>query len=129
MVGRRWFVDETYVKVAGRWRYVYRAVDQQGQVVDVFVSSRRDIDSARRFFTTAMTAHGEPDEVVTDRAPALAHIIEELLPDACHNTGRYATDEIVNRSSRVVVVASARSLPRRHVRRVRRLLVPDRVAA
>jgi transposase, IS6 family len=40
--GDRWFVDETYVKVAGRWRYVYRAIDQFGQVIDVFVSSRRD---------------------------------------------------------------------------------------
>jgi IS6 family transposase len=42
-VGDRWFVDETYVKVAGRWRYVYRAIDQYGQIIDVCVSSRRDI--------------------------------------------------------------------------------------
>ncbi len=41
-VGSRWFVDETYVKVAGRWRYVYRAVDQHGQIIDVYVSPRRD---------------------------------------------------------------------------------------
>jgi transposase, IS6 family len=41
-VGNRWFVDETYVKVAGRWRYVYRAIDQYGQVIDVFVSTRRE---------------------------------------------------------------------------------------
>src|SRR5712691_2850039 len=52
-VGDRWFVDETHVKVAGRWRYVYRAVDQYGQVIDVYVSSKRDIGSARRFFTTS----------------------------------------------------------------------------
>ena len=49
-VGDRWFVDETYVKVAGVWRYVYRAVDRHGQVIDVFVSRRRDVSSARRFF-------------------------------------------------------------------------------
>jgi transposase-like protein len=42
-VGGHWFVDETYVKVCGRWRYVYRAVDQHGHVVDVYVSARRDI--------------------------------------------------------------------------------------
>ena len=42
-VGGRWFVDETYVKVTGVWRYVYRAVDQHGQVIDVYVSARRDI--------------------------------------------------------------------------------------
>src|SRR6478735_3298864 len=49
-VGGRWFVDETYVKVAGRWRYVYRAVDQFGQVIDVFVSPRRDTAAATLFF-------------------------------------------------------------------------------
>jgi transposase, IS6 family len=49
-VGDRWQVDETYVKVAGQWRYVYRAVDQFGQVIDVFVSARRDATAARRFF-------------------------------------------------------------------------------
>jgi transposase-like protein len=51
LAGDRWFVDETYVKVAGVWSYVYRAVDQYGQVIDVYVSRRRDIASARRFFT------------------------------------------------------------------------------
>lgn len=70
-VGDRWFVDETYVKVAGVWRYVYRAVDQRGQVIDVYVSRRRDIPAARRFFTAALTAHGQPVEVVTDRARRL----------------------------------------------------------
>jgi IS6 family transposase len=44
--GDRWFVDETYAKVSGLWRYVYRAVDQHGQVIDVYVSQRRDIASA-----------------------------------------------------------------------------------
>ena len=49
--GDRWFVDQTYLRVAGRWRYLYRAVDQFGQVIDVFLSPRRNIDAARRFFT------------------------------------------------------------------------------
>jgi transposase-like protein len=49
-VGDRWKVEETYVNVAGQWRYVYRAIDQFGQVVDVFVSTRRDADAAERFF-------------------------------------------------------------------------------
>src|SRR6266536_4011371 len=55
-VGSRWWVDETYVKVAGRWRYVYRAIDQFGQVVDVFVSAQRDARAARRFFEQALGA-------------------------------------------------------------------------
>jgi transposase-like protein len=49
VVGDRWQVDETSVKVAGRWRYVYRAIDQFGQVIDVVVSPRRDAAAARRF--------------------------------------------------------------------------------
>jgi transposase, IS6 family len=89
MVRRR-----TYVKVAGVWRYVYRAVDQHGLVIDAYVSPRRDITAARRYFTTALTAHCEPDEVVTDLAQALAHVIEELLPDASHNTERYANNPV-----------------------------------
>jgi IS6 family transposase len=93
-VGSRWFVDETYVKVTGVWRYVYRAVDQHGQVIDVLVSKRRDMAAARVFFATAVLAHGEPDEVVTDRAAALAHVIAELLPDAVHNTEQYANNRV-----------------------------------
>ncbi len=53
-VGDRWFVDETYVRVAGVWRYVYRAVDQNGQVIDVNVSKRRNVDAATRFFETML---------------------------------------------------------------------------
>ena len=58
LAGDRWFVDETYVKVSGVWSYVYRAVDQHGQVIDVYVSQRRDIASAHTFFTAALAVHG-----------------------------------------------------------------------
>jgi IS6 family transposase len=51
---------------------VHRAVDQHGQVIDVYVSKRPDIASARRFFTAALAVHGDPAEVITDRAPGLA---------------------------------------------------------
>jgi len=94
VAGGRWFVDETYVKVAGVWRYVYRAVDQHGQVIDVYVSRRRDTGSARRFFTVALTVHGDPGEVITDRTPALANAIEELVPAALHNTGQYENNRV-----------------------------------
>ncbi len=93
-VGDRWLVDETYVKVAGKWRYVYRAIDQYGQIIDVFVSARRDLRAARRFFSGALRAHGEPVEVVTDRAPALRAAIEGLIPAAFHNTERYANNRV-----------------------------------
>ena len=93
-VGGRWFVDETYVKVAGKWRYVYRAIDQHGQVIDVFVSPRRDLRAARTFFRRALLAHGEPDEVVTDLAQALETAIEELIPDTFHNTEQHANNRV-----------------------------------
>jgi transposase-like protein len=69
-VGDCWQVDESYVKVAGRWRYVYRAIDPFGQVVDVFVAPRRDAAAAHRFFERAMGATKvTPVEVTTDKAP------------------------------------------------------------
>jgi transposase-like protein len=80
--GNRWFVDETYVKVAGRWTYLYRAVDQHGQVIDVLLSERRDGQAAREFFTAALRFRPVPLEVTTDRAPVYPRIIDELAPQA-----------------------------------------------
>jgi transposase-like protein len=94
-VGDRWFVDETYVKVAGQWRYVYRAIDQFGQVIDVLVSPRRDGASARRFFERAIgTTKITPSEVVTDLAPTYPMALEEQLPAAWHRTERYANNRV-----------------------------------
>ena len=67
--GDRWFAGETYLKVAGRWTYLYRAAGQHGQVIDVLLSVRRDLAAARRNFTQALRAGTVPVEVMTDRAP------------------------------------------------------------
>jgi len=64
------------------------------QIIDVLVSVRRDLRAARRFFAQALRAHGEPAEVVTDRAPALRTAIEGLLPAAFHNTEHYANNRV-----------------------------------
>jgi len=94
-VGDRWFVDETYVKVAGRWRYLYRAVDQFGQVIDVFLSPRRDTEAARRFFGRAIGATKvAPVEVVTDKALPYLRVLDELVPAAWHRTDRYANNRV-----------------------------------
>ena len=93
-VGDRWFVDEAYVKVAGVWRYVYRAVDQRGQVIDVYVSKRRNIPAATRFFEGALAAHGRPREVTTDLAAPLLRVVDELMPDAFHDTEQYANNRV-----------------------------------
>ena len=70
-VGDRWFVDETYVKVAGVWRYVYRTVDQHGQVIDVFVSKRRNVAAATKFFNSLLMGRERPTDVTTDLAAPL----------------------------------------------------------
>jgi IS6 family transposase len=94
-VGSRWQVDETYVKVGGQWRYVYRAVDQFGQVIDLCMSRRRDAAAARRFFERAIaTTRTRPVEVVTDRAATYPIVLDQLLPAAWHRTERYANNRI-----------------------------------
>jgi transposase, IS6 family len=92
--GDRWFADETYVKVAGRWVYLYRAVEQFGQVIDVLVSQKRDLAAARRFFTRALRHGTSPTEVTTDRAQAYPRALDELLPAACHVMQKYANNPI-----------------------------------
>src|SRR6185295_4694065 len=93
--GDRSYVDETYVKVNGVWRYVYRAIDQHGQVIDVLLSARRDAAAARRFFARALrTLKVTPSEVVTDAAPVYPAVLDELLPSAWHHVEQYANNPI-----------------------------------
>lgn len=93
-VSDRWFVDETYVKVAGVWRYVYRAVDLHGQVIDVYVSRRRNIAAARSFFEMMLAGRDRPREVTTDLAAPLLRVVDELLPEVLHDTTQYANNRI-----------------------------------
>jgi putative transposase len=65
-----WRIDETYIKVRGRWTYLYRAVDRDGQTLDFMLSERRDTASARRFFKRAIGTNGVPDRVVIDKSGA-----------------------------------------------------------
>ena len=90
--GDRWFIDETYVKVVGRWVYLYRAIDQYGQVIEVPVSPKRDLEATGLFFIRAPGHCRCPTEVTTDRAAAYPPVIEELIPAACHVTERYANN-------------------------------------
>jgi transposase-like protein len=113
--GDRWFVDETYVKVAGRWRYLYRAIDQFGQVIDVLVSEKRDLAATRRFVTQALEHGPRPTEVTTDRAPAYPRVLDELLPAARHITAQYANNPVESDQGRL----KARLRPMRGLTRLR----------
>jgi transposase-like protein len=88
-------VDRTHVKVAGRWVYLYRAVDQFGQVIDVYASTRRDAEAACLVFRRARTTTGvAPVEVITDRAPAYPRVLKQVVPAAWHHVERYANNQV-----------------------------------
>ena len=113
--GDRWFVDETYVKVAGRWRYLYRAVDQLGQVIDVLLSEQRDTAAARRFFTGALTYGPAPVEVTTDQAGPYLRVLDELAPNSAHVSEQYANIHVEADHGRL----KARLRPMRGLKRFR----------
>ncbi|KDL89532.1 hypothetical protein AE02_05268 [Klebsiella variicola] len=69
-VGRRWRMDETYIKVKGQWKYLYRAVDTAGQTIDFLLTAKRDAAAALRFFRKAIRQHGEPEVVTIDKSGA-----------------------------------------------------------
>ena len=92
--GDRWFVEETYVKVAGRWCYLYRGIDQHGQVVDVMLSIQRDLAAARAFFVKALKVGTVPLEVSTDRAASYPRVLDELLPQALHTVQQYSNNPV-----------------------------------
>jgi IS6 family transposase len=83
-----------------------------GQVIDVYVSKRRDIASARPFFTTMLQARGRPENITTDLAASLPRVVNEQCPDAFHDTGRYANNQIENDHGRL----KARLRPMRGLR-------------
>jgi IS6 family transposase len=113
--GDRWFVDETYVKVHGRWRYLYRAVDQYGQVIDVLLSEQRDTNAARRFFVRALRHGPAPVEVTTDKAGPYVRVLDELVPAAANRTEQYGNNRIEVDHSRL----KARLRPMRGLKRLR----------
>jgi transposase-like protein len=117
--GDRWFVDETYVKVAGRWVYLYRAIDRYRQVIDVLASPKRDLAATRRFFTRALEHGPHPTEVSTDRAPTYPRVIEELIPAACHIVEQYVNNPVEADHGRL----KARLRPMRGLKRLRSVRV------
>jgi putative transposase len=98
------FMDEVFVRIQGRHRYLWRAVDQDGEVVDVLLQERRDAASARRFFRHLLTRlRGEPRTIVTDKLGSYTVARRELLPGAAHDTRRHANNraELSHQPTRV----------------------------
>jgi len=77
-VGVSWRMDETYIKVKGIWKYLYRAVDKEGKTVDFLLTAKRDKAAAMRFFDKAMQANDVPDKVTMDKSGANKAAIDEI---------------------------------------------------
>src|ERR1700755_621961 len=77
-VGKSWRVDETYVKVKGQWKYLYRAVDKAGNTVDFLLRARRDTAAARGYFEKAIDHNGEPETITVDKSGANLAALEAL---------------------------------------------------
>ena len=90
-VGGKWHVDETYCRLDGRWAYCYRAIDQEGQLVDAYVqSTRRNAAAAQTFFERAIAGTGEvPERIVTDKAACYPPVVRAVLPGTEHRCSKY----------------------------------------
>ena len=102
--GDTFFIDEVFVKIQGKQQYLWRAVDQDGEVVDVFLQARRDGKAAKRFLRRLLKRHeDEPRQIVTDKLRSYGVAHRELIPEAIHDTSQYANNraELSHQPTRV----------------------------
>ena len=91
--GDTFFIDEVFVKINGKQHYLWRAVDQDGEVVDVYLQAKRDGAAAKRFFKRLIRSHGnEPRKIVTDKLGSYGVAHRELIPEVIHDTSQYANN-------------------------------------
>ena len=94
-VGGKWQVDETYCRLNGKWTYIYRAIDQDGQVVDAYFSERRNAKAAQTFFERAIDETGvRPERVTTDKAKCYPPALRAVLRGVEHRRSRYLNNGI-----------------------------------
>ena len=102
--GDTFYIDEIFVKIRGQQKYLWRAVDQDGEVVDVFLQARRDGDAAKRFFKRLIRNHSnEPRKIVTDKLRSYNVAHRELIPESIHDSSQYANNraELSHQPTRV----------------------------
>jgi transposase-like protein len=94
-VGAKWRVSETYTRLNGKWTYIYRAIDQDGQVVDAYFSKRRNADAAEGFFRRCIDETGvKLTRVTTDKAKCYPPALHAVLPDVEHRASKYLNNGI-----------------------------------
>lgn len=101
--GDTYFLDEVFVKIGGVQHYLWRAVDQDGDVVDVFLQNRRDAVAAKRFFKRLLNRFDQPRKIVSDKLKSYGVAHRKLAPDTVHDTSQYAHNraELSHQSTRV----------------------------
>ena len=88
--GDTFYIDEVFVKINGKQNYLWRAVDQDGEVVDAYLQAKRNGAAAKRFFRRLLRSHGgEPRKIVTDKLRSYGVAHRELIPETIHNTEQY----------------------------------------
>ena len=82
-VGLSWRMDETYIKVAGQWKYLYRAIDRAGDTVDFLLTAKRNLAAARRFLERVINLHDVPEKITIDKSGTNTAAIESVKADTC----------------------------------------------
>ena len=109
--GDTFYIDEVFIKINGKQNYLWRAVDQDGEVVDVYLQAKRDGAAAKRFFRRLIRNNGgEPRKIVTDKLRSYGVAHRELIPDTIHSTQQYENNRA--EQSHEVTRARARGMRR-----------------
>ena len=96
LLGCRWHLDEVFVKINGERHYLWRAVDQEGEVLEAFVSKKRDRKAALKFLRKLMKRYPRPDAIVTDRLRSYRAALRELGGTGLHQAGRWRNNRAEN---------------------------------
>ena len=95
--GDTFYIDEVSVKINGKRHYLWRAVDQDGEVIDVYLQAKHDGAAAKRFFKRLLRSHGgEPSKIVTDKLRSYRVAYRELIPEKIHSTKHYENNRAEN---------------------------------
>ncbi|NGQ32555.1 IS6 family transposase, partial [Staphylococcus aureus] len=95
----KWHIDETYIKIKGRWCYLYRAIDADGHTLDIWLRKKRDHQSAYAFIKRLIKQFGKPQMIITDQAPSTKVAMTKIakvfkLNPYCHCTSKYLNNLI-----------------------------------
>ncbi len=92
-LGDAWFLDEVFIKIQGKQQYLWRAVDQDGDTIDILIQPHRDKKAAKRFFRRLLKAQGDwPNRLITDKLRSYGAARREIMPSVPHDTSRWANN-------------------------------------